>query len=95
MASKKSIPNTDATSATSPKRRARSASKPTIRVVSDGNGIIRLVRAKSDKLAEAHCTTIVWAAHKASDDELIEHAAAGVKVEEAGKPAPSSETAAE
>lgn len=64
-------------------RKPRSPSIAKIRVVSDGNGTIRLVRAVTDAKAIDHCTK-PWTAHLASQDEILKYAAEGkIAVEDA------------
>lgn len=71
-------------------RKPRSPSVPKIRVVSDGNGTIRLVRAVTDAKAIDHCVK-PWTAHLASQDEILKYAAEGkIAVEDA-----AAETGAE
>lgn len=63
-------------------RKPRSPSTAKIRVVSDGNGTIRLVRAITDSKAIDHCVK-PWTAHLATTDEAIKYTEAGIKVEDA------------
>ena len=53
-------------------RKPRSPSTAKIRVVSDGNGTIRLVRAVTDAKAIDHCVK-PWTAHLASQDEILKY----------------------
>jgi hypothetical protein len=64
-------------------RKPRSPSPARIRVVSDGNGTIRLVRAVTDAKAIDHCVK-PWTAHLASQDEILKYGVdAKIAVEDA------------
>jgi hypothetical protein len=67
----------------SKERKPRSPSAAKIRVVSDGNGTIRLVRAVTDAKAIDHCVK-PWTAHLASQDEILKYGVdAKIAVEDA------------
>jgi hypothetical protein len=58
-------------------------SKTHLRIVSDGNGNQRLVRAKTDKAAVAHVVG-TWFSRRAEVEEAAKLIASGVAIEDAG-----------